>query len=279
MIRKALVPIAGLGTRMYPLTRAVPKAMLPLPAGGGALLPVVHWICSDAAAAGVQSVMVILSPRQEAAVREYFALARQAGLPPLPEDIRLAVQESPKGFGDAVAIGEEFVADEPFLVLLGDHVYISGSANRSCVAQVAAAHERHKGVAMIGVQPVGPEALALVGVAGGEPIADRVYRCKDFVEKPDLATARRRLVSPDIPDGQFLAHCGIYVFGRQIFECLSAVSRANQTAGSEAQLASAQAMLLERHPREYFLARIDGRAYDTGTPGGYIQAFSAFAGR
>ncbi len=277
MIGKAVVPIAGLGTRLYPLTKVIPKAMLPLPAGPGAAVPVVHWICAEAAAAGAEKVLLVVLPSQEEMVRRYLAAARGQQLPALPAEIDFAVQQAPEGFGAAVRQGADFIGDEPFLLLLGDHVYISAAAGRPCAAQVAEAFAKHGGVAMVGMQPVGADELPRVGVACGEPIENRVYRCTDFIEKPDLETAHERLVTPDLPAGEFLAHCGIYVFTSEIFDCLAGLSRQKRPAGAEIELAEAQSMLLKRHPKEYFLYRIDGRAYDTGTAANYAKAFAAFA--
>jgi len=287
MIAKALIPIAGTGSRLAPITSAVPKAMLPLPAGPEAMLPVLHWICAEAAAAGANEVLLIASPWQQALVAAYLDSAGKSGGPPLPERIEIAIQETPAGFGDAVARGRDFVGGEDFMLLLGDHVYIpAGPARAACAAQVAMAHENVRGAATIGVQAVGADELSRVGVPAGEPVGDRLYRCTRFVEKPDPAAAARRLVTPGLPAGQFLAHCGIYIFTSEIFDCLAALAGNPPTCrrqagaarrGAELQLADAQGVLLDRHGRDYYLYRIHGRAYDTGTVGNYVKAVAAFA--
>ena len=273
-IRKALIPVAGLGTRMGPLARIVPKAMFPLTDARGRVRPVAHWVCIEAAAAGINEVALIVSPGHLDAIRQYFALATDEAAD-LPEKIAYIPGE-PLGFGYAVLRGEEFIGGEPFIVFLGDHVHLAEPGSPPCAAQVAAAFGQWGGAAMIGMQTVGPDELALVGVAAGEPLGERVYRCAAFVEKPDLATARRRLTTPGLGTGRFLAHCGIYAFAPEIFNCLEGV-RARLSAGEELQLAEAQAMLLARRPRDYYLIEIAGRAYDTGTPLGYAAAQAAFA--
>lgn len=277
MIRKALIPIAGEGRRLHPLTKAVPKAMLPLPSRDGRLLPVVHLICAEAAAGGVEQALLIVSPSQEKVVRVYFEAARSSGSPELPAEIEILVQPLPAGFGEAVSRGRSFVGDEPFLLLLGDHVYAPAPGGRTCVEQVTEAFDRFGGTAMVGMQAVGADELPRVGVARGEPIEDRLYRCTDIVEKPDPSAAAQRLATPGLEEGQFLAHCGIYVFAPQIFESLSALTARPRPGGEEIELTDAQAMLLERRPDDYLLYRIDGRAYDTGTVSNYIRAFAAFA--
>jgi UTP-glucose-1-phosphate uridylyltransferase len=123
---------------------------------------------------------------------------------------------------------------------------------------------------MVGVQPVEADELSRVGTCRGESVGSGVYRCTDFVEKPDPATAQARLTTPDLPAGRFLAHCGIYAFSPAIFEHLAA-----RPSGGERELAHAQSLLLRANPGRYFLRWIDGTAYDTGTPANLAKAFAA----
>lgn len=275
MVRKAIIPIAGRGTRLHPLTKVVPKAMLPLPAGGGRLLPVIHWICSAAHSAGVEQVLLVASPSQRDLVERYLDQAGDEA-PAIPGRIDIAIQAEPEGFGDAVLSGADFVGNEPFLLLLGDHVYRPAPGAASCPAQVVAAFARHGGAAMVGMQPAGVEELCRVGVAAGEPVEDGVYRCADFAEKPGRALAESQLRTPGLEAGTYLAHCGIYVFDPEIFDCLNELA-GRSAPGRELELADAQAMLLQRRPDEYFLCRIDGRAYDIGTVKNYTEAVAVFS--
>ena len=275
MIRKGLIPIAGLATRMYPLTKVAPKAMLPLPAPDKRPVPVVHWICAEAAAGGIEHVLLIVAPQHEVMIRAYFAAGHDPELPKLPDTIELIVQPTPKGFGDAVLRGADFIHGEPFLLLLGDHVYLTESQVSHCAAQLVEAFARLGGHAMVGMRHVAAEQLPNVGVARGEPIEDRVYRCTDLIEKPDLHTARNRLLTPGLAEGTFLAHAGLYVLDGEVFDCLTEISR-NPGHHGELQLTDALAMLLQRYPKGYFLYTIDGQSYDAGSPCGYAEAFTAF---
>ena len=276
VIRKALIPIAGLGTRLLPVSSVVPKAMFPLVDSAGRVRSVLHAICAEAVQAGVQDVGVVVSPGQAEPCRQYFAAAARAGADDLPQHVEYILQADPAGFGDAVARGADFIGrDDGFLVMLGDHVQIAEPGQPACAAQVADAFARHGGAAMIGVQTVGPDELPRVGTARGEPLADRVYRCTRFVEKPTPAEADRDLVTPHLPKNRYLAHCGIYGFTPEIFACLAEVARAGSQPGHEVQLADAQSLLLERHSRDYHQLHLAGRAYDTGTPAGYARTFAA----
>ena len=273
MIRKAIIPVAGLGTRMRPVSTVVPKAMLPLVDAQGRVRTVAHVILAEAAAAGVDTALLVVSPPHAEMIERYFADLGAAERSDLP-GIEYAVQETPGGFGRAVLCGRGFLAAEPFLLLLGDHVHVAAPGEPACSAQVVRAFEGAAAAAVVGMQPVGAEELSRVGVARGEPVDGRLYRCTDFVEKPDEPTARQRLVTPGLEEGTYLAHCGIYAFGPEILTCLAELGAAGPADG-EVGLADAQAVLLQRRPEDYLLYRIAGRACDTGTPEGYAATQAA----
>jgi len=274
-IRKAVIPVAGEGKRLRPFTFAVAKAMLPLVDGEDRVRPVLHYILSEAAAAGIDAVALVVAPAREDLLRRYLEEVRGAGYADLPANIEFIPQPQPLGFGHAVLLAGDFVADEPFVLLLGDHVYVADEGAEPCASQAVAAFARTGGKAMVAMRSVGPAELPRVGVARGRPLPGGELRCADFVEKPDLATARSRLVTPGLGEDRFLAHFGIYVFAPVLFDLLSELAAAAKAEGEEIQLAAAQSMLLQRHPDEYYLTRISGQAYDTGTPSGYLRAQAA----
>ena len=277
-ITRAIVPVAGLGTRMMPMSAVLPKALLPLTDGRNRCRAVIHWIAAAARDAGVEELALVILSAQQEPLANYFAAACSGSTfdhadPPLPR-IFYVVQDRPAGFGDAVLRAEPLMGNQPFLLLLGDHVYASPADAPSCVAQIVQAFGKHPAAAMIGMQAVEESELPNVGAARGEPLAKdatspRLFRCTDFIEKPTTDQARQKLVTPGLPDGQYLAHAGIYVFTPEIFDCLSIV---RPDANNELQLANAQSLLLERHPKDYLLCEIAGRAFDTGNPAGYTAA-------
>ena len=274
VIEKAVIPVAGLGTRMGPLSAVVPKAMLPLVDRAGRVRPVVHHICAEAASAGVDRAAVIVSPNQAEMIQSYLVAARAAGDANLPSEIEIIVQPSPQGFGHAVSLASDFIAGEAMLLMLGDHIY-TPAADQPCAKQVVEAFARHCGAAMIGVQTVGPAELSRVGTARGEQVDGDVFRATDFIEKPGVEVARRRLVTPGLREDEFLGHCGLYCFSAEIFDCLDEAASA---AKGELELAAAQSLLLRRHEQDYYLRRIRGQAYDAGNPAGYAAAFTAVSG-
>ena len=266
------MPIAGLAKRMLPYSAVTPKAMLPL-VRGDVIRPVMHWILADVKAAGIDEVCLVASPGQPEIIERYCDAAAEAGAGDLPE-IRIDIQDNPAGFGAAVLQAAEFVGDESFAVLLGDHAY-AYPGERSCIQQVAGAYRDHPGAAMIGVQTVPETELLRVGTAAGERITDNVYRCTRFVEKPSVQVAGEQLRTSGLDEGQYLAHCGIYVFQPVIFDCLREVAGVSPTDG-ELELSAAQSVLLDRCGESYYLCRISGRAFDVGSPRGYAGAQEAF---
>ena len=276
MVRKAVIPIAGLGARMRPISAVVPKALLPLVDAAGCCRAVIHWILADAADAGIEQAALVVSPGRQQAVETYLDAAGQGDdAADLPEVVFID-QPAAAGFGDAVLQAESFVGPEPFVVLLGDHVHVANAGAKGCLAQVTGAFEGYRGAAMVGMQIVGPEEVSRVGVAAGEPIVPgHVYRCCRLIEKPSVAAARDQLVTPDLAADRFLAHAGIYIFKPEIFVYLRELADDAERTG-ELGLTDAQQRLLARRPDDYYLTTIAGRVYDVGHPAGYADAQQAF---
>jgi galactokinase len=149
-VRKAVIPVAGLGTRMFPYTKAVPKTFLPVVTPDGITKPVIQVIIEEALSAGVEEIALIIQPEDEVRFRAYFQTGvRVETLNKLPAQLREEAeklkkmsarityipQQEAKGFGHAVLLAEKFVANEPFLLMLGDHIFRSSEA-RSVARQV-----------------------------------------------------------------------------------------------------------------------------------------------
>ncbi len=273
-IRKAVIPLAGLATRMRPISQVVPKALLPLVGPDGRVRPIVHFICTEAMSGGVDEIALIVTPGHEQILRDYFAAAGDAGDKDVPEKI-VYIPAEPKGFGYAIAQAEDFVAGQPVMILLGDHVHRPACPGQTCAAQVASAYRQYGGKAVVGMHVVGPDELPRMGVAAGQPLDEGVYRCTHFVEKPDLSAARESLRTPGLDKDRFLAHAGIYAFAPEIFNALNIAAEATPTGG-EVEMAAAQSLLLRQYADEYFLVQFDGQVLDTGTPTTYAEALRLF---
>ena len=237
----AVVPVAGLGTRLLPLTRVVPKALLPLDDR-----PVVQHIVDELLAVGISCVWLVVRP-EGPAIEEQFA-----GDP----RIRVLHQPKPLGLGDAIARAAPVIGDDPFVVALGDGVFRTPAALR---ALLGAFGVDRRATGAIAVERVPRERLARCGVLSVEG-----SRVVGIVEKPapeeapsDLAVAAR------------------YVLSREIFDALRSVEPGPD---GEIGLTEALARLIADGRRVLAVPLPEGeRRYDVGDPNGYAEAFVEFA--
>jgi UTP--glucose-1-phosphate uridylyltransferase len=253
---KALIPAAGHGTRFLPVTRVVPKEMLPIGAK-----PALQLIVEEALAAGADEVVVVISPEKEI-IRRYFE-----GDPELAPHIRWSFQTEQKGLGHAVLQAADALAgeQEPVLVLLGDAL-VSGEAPSATMAAISQAYG---GASVVGLEEVPLERVSRYGIVkglnapngvNGLKDLDRIVKIEDLVEKPAPEKAPSRL-----------AIAGRYLLDPAIFGLL-----ASQTAGvgGEIQLTDAIRRLLDIKPAYGY--RYPGTRHDIGNPAGYLKALQAF---
>src|SRR3954471_9862142 len=212
-VRKAVITAAGRGTRQYPASTAVQKEMFPLVDRDGLTKPVIQIIGEEALDAGIEELCIITQPGEESQYRDYFkrldndmvksfrgkdwAILESEKLGEFGERMHFAEQHTPEGFGHAVYQAKEFVGDEPFLLLLGDHVYISDTKDR-CAQQLIRVYEEHMLDAVTGVQPTVERMLHLFGVIRGAPVDSNrgLYKAELIIEKPSIEAARERLATP-----------------------------------------------------------------------------------
>src|SRR5436309_2679069 len=185
-VRKAVITAAGRGTRQYPASTAVQKEMFPLVDRDGLTKPVIQIIGEEALDSGIEQICIVTQPGEERAYRDYFkrldddtvkafrgkdwAILESEKLGEFGKRLHFAEQRSPEGFGHAVYQARDFVGDEPFLLLLGDHVYISDVKDR-CARQLLRVYEEHDSPASVtGVQPTVERLLHLFGTIKGRPI-------------------------------------------------------------------------------------------------------------
>ncbi len=274
-IRKVVIPVAGAGSRLMPMTHVLPKALFPVVLGSTGVKAVLHVLLEQVCNAGIDEVVLVVSAGQRRLIEAYLDGVSPPERGTLPRRLMYVEQDGPRGFGDAVLQSRRFIRDQPFAILLGDHITVPDAGAEPCLTQVLHAFDQMAGKAMIGVHEVAADGVSEVGVAAGRHVVDNIYRCFDFVEKPDPAVAQERLVTEGLPVGRFLGHCGVYLFTPDIFGFIEQAGRAAEKRGGEVELAAGQHRLLDEHPGEYFLCRIQGRAYDMGTPKGYLRTLVA----
>ncbi len=289
-IRKAVITAAGRGTRHYPATNSVQKELFPLVDRDRVTKPTIQIIAEEALSAGIESICIVTAKGGQEQFQRHFApipaadqpafrgkeaaLRQSAHLADLGRRITYACQDSPEGFGHAVYCAREFVGDEPFLLMLGDHLYLSGE-ERSCAQQLADAFKACRAT-VTAVQRTPTEQLHLFGTIGGETTdTPGLYRAAALYEKPSADYAREHLRTPGLPEDTYLCLFGLYAFTPGIFDCLEELIANDIRERGEIQLMSAQAMLRAREP--YFACEINGARYDMGVPEGYVETQIAFA--
>ena len=266
IIRKAVIPAEGLGTRFLPATKAVPKELLPI-----VDTPTIQYIVAEAVAAGVRDVIIVNAKGKETIV-DHFDVAKEleahlakVGKTAQRDEIRAIAkmanivsirQQEPLGLGHAVLCAKHLVGDEPFVVMLGDDII---DAPVPGAKQLADCYARH-GLPTIALMEVPREETQLYGIAAGVPLDDRTLRIDSLVEKP----------KKDPPSN--LAVIGRYVLPASVFEVLE---RLEPGVGGEIQLTDALAVLAREEGLLGY--RFEGQRYDAGDRLGYLKANIAFA--
>ena len=267
-VRKAVIPAAGLGTRMLPATKTVPKEMLPL-----VDKPAIQYIIEEAAEAGIEDILIVTN-RAKSAMDDYFdyypeleTRLNQAGKDRELVEVRRAAdlanifyvrQKETKGLGHAIWRAKRFVGDEPFAVLLGDDIMRSDTP---VTGQLIAAAEKYNASA-VGVQQVSLDAISkYCSVKTEAVLEDRVFAVSDMVEKPR-------------PEQVFsnYAILGRYVLTPGIFDVLENLSPGY---GGEIQLTDGLGVLCGRE--RMVAVDFEGKRYDTGNLRGFLEATIDFS--
>ncbi|MCC7300074.1 MAG: UTP--glucose-1-phosphate uridylyltransferase GalU [Verrucomicrobia bacterium] len=269
MIRKAVIPAAGFGSRFLPATKSQPKEMLPV-----VDKPTIHYVVEEAVASGITDILMVIG-KSKRSIEEYFDrnFELEAELEAKHKDDLLAEvrkisslaniyfvwQKEMKGLGDAVAYARSHVGNEPFALLLGDTILHSDSA-RPVTRQLIDVYNQ-KNASVVSLEEVPREKVSRYGIMAGEQEDGRLYRVRDFVEKPALGTEPSRL-----------AFAGRYVFTPEIFDYLVETKPGKN---NEIQLTDAMRQMVQNRPMYGW--QIDGRRYDIGNKLDYIKTNIEFA--
>lgn len=262
-VRTAVIPTAGLGTRFLPVTRSVPKVLLPVLSK-----PQIHFAVSEAARAGLERVVLVVSPGSESVV-DYFRpkpvlegmlkergkteeLAQQREISSLI-GVDHVVQERALGLGHAILMAREKVGNEPFAVFLPDDLIWS---EPPAIAQLIDIRHRFGGN-VIAAKEVPEHAVEALGIIAGDPVDERAWRVRGLVEKPKLTQAPSNL-----------AIIGRYVLSPEVFEHLE---KGRRGAGGEIQVTDAIAARIGQEPVHACL--FTGSHIDAGTPAGMYAAW------
>ncbi|BBB90110.1 MAG TPA: UTP--glucose-1-phosphate uridylyltransferase GalU [Methylomusa anaerophila] len=266
VIRKAIIPAAGLGTRFLPATKAQPKEMLPI-----VDKPAIQYIIEEAIQSGIKDILIITG-RNKRAIEDHFDRAvelevtlKEQGkydlLGLVQELSRVTIhyvrQKEAKGLGHAVLCAKQFVGNEPFAVLLGDDIV---DAQVPCLKQLMNVYNDCQG-SILGVQEVPAANVSKYGIIKPVPVKENVWQAVDMVEKPAMEAAPSRL-----------AVLGRYIIEPEIFALLEETPPGS---GGEIQLTDALKRLASLKP--VYAYNFEGRRYDVGDKQGYLEATMEFA--
>lgn len=267
-IRKAVFPVAGLGTRFLPATKAIPKEMLTV-----VDRPVIQYVVDEAQEAGIEH-LIFVTGRSKAVIEDYFdvqfelyntlaergkdeELARLMRMQPNPGTTSFTRQQVPLGLGHAVWCARDLVGDEPFALLLPDMIM---QAEEGCLKKMVALYEQ-TGNNIIGVQECDPAETNKYGIVGKGNQIGHGFGLTGMVEKPNPA---------DAPSNLYIN--GRYILQPQIFDYLASQERGT---GNEIQLTDAMLKLMNDQP--FYGYHFTGRTFDCGSKEGFVEANLAFA--
>lgn len=267
-IRKAVFPVAGLGTRFLPATKTMPKEMLPV-----VDKPLIHYAVEEAKAAGIEE-FIFITGKGKTAIEDYFdshhelervlaAKGKEDLLNefmadmPSPEQFTYVRQHNPMGLGHAIWCAKRFVADEPFAILLADDLVLG---QRHCLVQMVEQYER-QGDNVIGVMEVPPEHTNRYGIIDVAEESGALVTARGVIEKPEPKDAPSQL-----------AFIGRYILQPQVFDHLDKMQKG---AGGEIQLTDAINAMIGEVPVHGF--RFEGKRYDCGSKIGFLEANLAYA--
>jgi UTP-glucose-1-phosphate uridylyltransferase/galactokinase len=289
-VRKAVIPVAGLGTRMFPYTKAVPKTFLPVVTPDGVAKPVIQVIVEEALSAGVEDVALIIQPEDEARFRAYFLTdVRAETLNKLPQHLReeaeqlkqigrrltFIPQQEAKGFGHAVLLAEKFVGGEPFLLMLGDHLFQTGET-RSVARQVVERFQDFGDTqSVVGIYEENLSRVKHYGTVTGEWVSDETLQLDRVFEKPTEDEAQTYLQVECHGKPTYFCVNGIYALRPAIFALLN--EAAASRGSHEIELTSALDALRQKEGVKGLV--VNGRHFDTGIPAIYAETVAAFSGR
>lgn len=285
-VRKAVIPAAGFGTRLFPATKAVKKEFFPIIDNGRAK-PVILAIVEEAISAEIEEIGIVVQRSDRALFQDFFVS------PPKPElfnkllpqnqeyskylldlgnKITILTQSEQEGYGHAVFCAKEWVGQEPFLLMLGDHIYSSDTA-KSCTTQVLDIYKQVN-QSVVGLTTMPAEIIYKAGCVTGIWQQQSMLSITQLEEKPTIEYARQHLRVEGMAEDQFLCIFGLYVLTPKIFDFLSENISNNIRERGEFQLTSCLDKLRQSEGMTGYVVK--GKCFDIGLPDVYRQTMIDF---
>lgn len=283
-IKKAVIPVAGFGTRMYPFTRIVKKAFLPI-VDNGYIKPTILKLIEELDEAGIEEIALIIAKDEEQIYNDFFRvpisnvyfdkLSKEAQeyelkIQRLGEKIKYIVQEEQLGYGHAVYLSKEFADGEPVLMILGDTIYKS-KIDKSCTEQILSYYDKVE-KPIISLHPIKEENFKYYGIAYGtyDNFEKTEISLKGIVEKPSIEFARENLNM----DGKYFSTFGQSIIDSSIYDALEYNIKNNITNKGEIQFTDAVDMAIKNVDIKGFI--IKGKQYDLGNAKAYRKSMNEY---
>lgn len=283
-VRKAVIPAAGFGTRLFPASKAIKKELFPIIDKSGKPKPVIMAIVEEAIDAGIEEVCLVVQSRDQELFESFFKTAPfienfnklskedqeySQYLMDLGQRISFVTQDVQEGFGHAVFCAREWVNGEPFLLMLGDHLYASDS-EVSCARQILDVYDRVEH-SVVGLKVTHADEIHNFGCATGTwQESDTILSITEFCEKPAVEYAQQRLRVEGLSEDNFLTVFGMYVLVPEIFDYLEENITHSLRERGEFQLTSCLDKLRKEDNFSGYVVK--GRRFDIGVPEAYRQA-------
>lgn len=291
-IRKAVVPIAGLGTRFFPASHACKKELFPIVGPDGLARALIHYQLIDLIEAGIEQICIIVRPGEERLVSSYLQgpeevyLKRLDKYPHLIQEaetmrsamdrISFAVQESQEGYGHAVYQSKRFANGDPVLLCLGDHLF--RGRQESCHRRLIRGYEAGGGKSVSAVNRIQAGDLKGYGTIAGkrQPANPHLIEVSLIIEKPSLEIAREQLRVDGLEPDEFLGWFGMHALSPSIYDILEEMITQDIRQNGEIQLTYSQE--LQRQREGYCALEMkDSQRFDFGTPLDFVKSVVQFA--
>ncbi|MBC1239672.1 UTP--glucose-1-phosphate uridylyltransferase [Nostoc sp. 2RC] len=288
-VKKAIIPVAGFGTRLFPATKVVKKELFPIIDGDGRAKPVILAIIEEAISAGITEVGIVIQPDDKEIFENLFKKPPKkelfAKLSPqnqeysrylqdLGSKITLLFQEEQLGYGHAVFCAKNWVQNEPFLLMLGDHIYTSNS-EKSCASQVLDVYKQVN-QSVVSLSVMSGEMLYKAGCVTGvwQEESNSILKVTQLYEKPPIEYAQSHLHVGGMPENEFLCMFGLYLLTPKIFDFLAEHINQNFRERGEFQLTSCLERLRQQEGMTGYVVK--GKCFDVGLPDAYRQTMIDF---
>jgi UTP--glucose-1-phosphate uridylyltransferase len=283
-IKKAVITAAARGERLYPVADTIQKAMLPVIDIDGLHKPVIQIIAEEAFSSGIEEICIICAPGDgdryinafnslknnlnNSFKRVDWARAEAEKIDFLLGRIQFGEQEEALGYGHAVYSAKQFVGNEPFLLLLGDYLYVSNLMQKRCAQQLMDLASQEQ-CSVSAVNPTIEHQITRYGTLTGKQLPNQqgVYQIEKIIEKPSLSVAELELQTPGLRVGYYLCFFGMHVFTSAVFELLE---KQMQQQPTNILLTPALQELAQNE--KYLALEMKGSRYDLSGRHGYLRA-------